>query len=237
MSLLSVENLDVFYGDFRAVRGAHLELAAGQTIAIIGANGAGKSTLLNAIVGLSGRKSGSIRFDGRDIGREPTDRIARAGITMVPEGRRLFGSLTVEDNLLVGLAAERPGPWTLEAVYALFPRLGELSKMTAGSLSGGQQQMVSIGRALMTNPRVLLCDEISLGLAPKIIGDIYRCFETITASGVSVVLIEQNVVQACAAADYVYCMLEGHMSLEGRPEDLSQAQITAAYFGTGEALP
>ncbi|WP_316356177.1 ABC transporter ATP-binding protein [Devosia sp.] len=232
MSLLSVENLEVSYGDFQAVRGASLELEAGQTIAIIGANGAGKSTLLNAIVGLNSQKRGTVRFNGQDITHLRTDRIARAGITMVPEGRRLFGTLTVEDNLMVGLAAERPGPWTIEAIYQLFPRLGELRSMVAGSLSGGQQQMVSIGRALMTNPRVLLCDEISLGLAPKVIGDIYRCFDAITASGVSVVLIEQNVVQACAASGYVYCMLEGRISLEGRPQDLTRAEITAAYFGT-----
>jgi branched-chain amino acid transport system ATP-binding protein len=232
MSLLSVENLEVFYGDFQAVRGASLELEAGQTIAIIGANGAGKSTLLNAIVGLNSQKRGTVRFDGQDITQLRTDRIARAGITMVPEGRRLFGTLTVEDNLMVGLAAERPGPWSIEAIYELFPRLGELRGLIAGSLSGGQQQMVSIGRALMTNPRVLLCDEISLGLAPKVIGDIYRCFDAIAASGVSVVLIEQNVVQACAASAYVYCMLEGRISLEGRPQDLTRGEITAAYFGT-----
>jgi branched-chain amino acid transport system ATP-binding protein len=232
MSLLSIESLDVFYGDFHAIRGVSLDVAESQTIAIIGANGAGKSTLLQAITGLNMQKRGKVSFAGGDISRLRADLIARQGITMVPEGRRLFGSLTVEDNLIVGASTERKGPWTLEAVYQLFPRLGELQKMQASTLSGGQQQMVAIGRALMTNPRLLLCDEISLGLAPKIIGDIYRCFDAIRASGVSIVLIEQNVAQACKASQHIYCLLEGRVSLEGDPRSLSMKEITAAYFGT-----
>jgi branched-chain amino acid transport system ATP-binding protein len=232
MRLLSVENLDVFYGDFHAVRGVNLSIEEGQTLAIIGANGAGKSTLLNAICGLNNQKRGKIIFEGKDITNLRADLITRQGITLVPEGRRLFTSLSVEENLIVGGSAGRPGPWNIEAVYALFPRLGELRKMQAGALSGGQQQMVAIGRALMTNPRLLLCDEISLGLAPKIIGDIYRCFKTISESGVSILLIEQNVVQACSASHKVYCLLEGRVSLEGDPKALSMQAITAAYFGT-----
>jgi branched-chain amino acid transport system ATP-binding protein len=232
MSLLTVENLDVFYGDFHAVRSIDLAVEEGQTIAIIGANGAGKSTLLQAITGLNTQKRGRIAFDGVEIGRLRADLIARRGITMVPEGRRLFGSLTVEDNLLVGGSSGRSGPWTLQAVYELFPRLGELRRMQASTLSGGQQQMVAIGRALMTNPRLLLCDEISLGLAPKIIGDIYRCFDAIRESGVSIVIIEQNVAQACHASQHIYCLLEGRVSLEGQPRTLSMNDITAAYFGT-----
>lgn len=236
MPLLTVENLDVFYGDFHAVRGVSLSLEEGQTVAIIGANGAGKSTLLNALVGLhDGQKRGRVRFGGEDITTRRADLITRAGMTMVPEGRRLFNSLSVEDNLRVGTAAGRPGAWTIAKVYELFPRLGELRAMRAGSLSGGQQQMVAIGRALVTNPRVLLCDEISLGLAPKIIADIYRCFDAIRASGVSIVVIEQNVAQACAAAQYAYCLLEGQVSLEGPTAALSMDEITAAYFGTGHA--
>lgn len=234
MSLLTVESLDVFYGDFQAVSGVSLSLEEGRTVAIIGANGAGKSTLLNAISGMNGRKKGRIGFDGEDITRMRADLIAKAGITMVPEGRRLFGSLTVEENLMLGAAAGRKGVWDVAAIYRLFPRLGELSRMNAARLSGGQQQMVAIGRALMTNPRILLCDEISLGLAPSIIADIYRCFDAIRASGVSIVVIEQNVAQACAAAQYAYCMLEGRISLEGRTDELSMEAITAAYFGTGE---
>jgi branched-chain amino acid transport system ATP-binding protein len=232
MRLLSVENLDVFYGDFHAIRGVNLAIDEGQTLAIIGANGAGKSTLLNALTGLNSQKRGKVTFDGKDITNLRADLIARQGITMVPEGRRLFGSLSVEENLIVGASAGRPGPWNIEAIYALFPRLGELRKMQAAALSGGQQQMVAIGRALMTNPRLLLCDEISLGLAPKIIGDIYRCFRTISESGVSILLIEQNVAQACSASQKVYCLLEGRVSLEGDPKALSMQAITAAYFGT-----
>jgi branched-chain amino acid transport system ATP-binding protein len=232
MPLLSVENLDVFYGDFHAIRGVSLAVEEGQTVAIIGANGAGKSTLLQAITGLNAHKRGNVSFAGTDVARMRADLIARQGITMVPEGRRLFGSLSVEDNLLVGGSTERNGPWTLKAVYDLFPRLGELRRMQAATLSGGQQQMVAIGRALMTNPRLLLCDEISLGLAPKIIGDIYRCFDAIRESGVSVVIIEQNVAQACHASQHIYCLLEGRVSLEGDPRALSMKDITAAYFGT-----
>jgi branched-chain amino acid transport system ATP-binding protein len=232
MPLLSVENLDVFYGDFHAIRGVSLAVEEGQTVAIIGANGAGKSTLLQAITGLNAHKRGNVSFAGTDVARMRADLIARQGITMVPEGRRLFGSLSVEDNLLVGGSTERNGPWTLKAVYDLFPRLGELRRMQASTLSGGQQQMVAIGRALMTNPRLLLCDEISLGLAPKIIGDIYRCFDAIRESGVSVVIIEQNVAQACHASQHIYCLLEGRVSLKGDPRALSMKDITAAYFGT-----
>ena len=235
MSLLRVENLDILYGDFQAVRGVSLAVKEGLTVAIIGANGAGKSTLLNAIVGLHPQKRGTVIFDGKDVTQSRADAIARAGMTLVPEGRRLFGTLSVEDNLKVGAAAGRKGPWTLGEIYHLFPRIGELRHMPAASLSGGQQQMVAIGRALMTNPRILLCDEISLGLAPKVISDIYRCFEEIGASGVSIVVVEQNVAQACAAAQYAYCLLEGKVSLEGPTDDLSMEAITAAYFGSDHA--
>lgn len=231
MPLLEVENLDVFYGDFQAVSGVSLSLDEGQTVAIIGANGAGKSTLLNAVSGINGQKKGTVRFAGEDITRHRADTIAKAGMTMVPEGRRLFNSLTVEDNLKMGESAHRKGPWNVQEIYELFPRLGELRRSEAGSLSGGQQQMVAIGRALMTNPRVLLCDELSLGLAPAIIKDIYRCFDRIRDTGVSIVVIEQNVAQAVAAAGYAYCLLEGRVSLEGATDTLAMDDITAAYFG------
>ena len=236
MPLLQIEDLEVFYGDFRALHGLGLAVEEGQTVSIIGANGAGKSTLLKAITGLERQKKGVIRYAGADITTMRADLIARAGMTMVPEGRRLFATLSVEDNLRMGGAMGRKGPWTLPAIYALFPALQELRDVNAARLSGGQQQMVSIGRALMTNPRLLLCDEISLGLAPKIIQDIYRCFEAVKQSGVSVVLIEQNVTLACAAASYVYCLLEGRVSLAGDPRSLSMKEISAAYFGT-EAHP
>lgn len=231
MSLLTVENLDVFYGDFQAVRGVSLSVEEGRTVAIIGANGAGKSTLLNAIVGLHAQKRGKVRFAGADVTSSRADAIARAGMTMVPEGRRLFGTLSVEDNLKVGAAAGRKGPWTLDEIYRLFPRIGELRHMAASSLSGGQQQMVAIGRALMSNPRVLLCDEISLGLAPVVIRDIYAALPRIKASGASVIVVEQDIGQALKVADRVYCMMEGRVTLEGEPSGLTREEIHAAYFG------
>jgi len=235
MPLLSTDDLRVYYGDFQAVHGVSIEVDEGETVAIIGANGAGKSSLLNAIVGLNPQKRGTVRYDGEDISRWRADAIARAGLTMVPEGRRLFPTLTVEDNLLMGAACRRPGPWSLDTVYELFPRLRDLREMTAARLSGGQQQMVAIGRALMTNPRVLLCDELSLGLAPKVIADIYQCFVAIKRTGVALVLIEQNVAQACAAAQRVYCLLEGRVNLSGDPRTLSMEEISSAYFGTKAA--
>jgi len=232
MPLLEVDNLEVFYGDFRALHGVGLAVDEGRTVSIIGANGAGKSTLLKAITGLETQKKGAIRYAGEDVTTRRADLLARSGMTMVPEGRRLFPGLSVEDNLRMGAESCRKGPWTLEEVYRLFPPLKELRGVGAGRLSGGQQQMVSIGRALMTNPRLLLCDEISLGLAPKVIQDIYRCFDAVKQSGVSVVLIEQNVTLACASASYIYCLLEGRVSLEGDPARLSMPEISAAYFGT-----
>lgn len=232
MALLEVRGLSVFYGDFQAIYDLSLDVDEGRSVAIIGANGAGKSTLLKAITGLNPQKRGSVRFDGKDITTMRASQIGRGGITLVPEGRRLFPTLSVEDNLMMGTSSGRSGPWTLPAIFELFPALVELRHSVAERLSGGQQQMVAIGRALMTNPRLLLCDEISLGLSPKIIGDIYRCFSAIRESGVSIVLIEQNVAQACAAADYAYCLLEGRISLQGQPEDLTMDEISAAYFGT-----
>ncbi len=231
MPLLSVEALDVFYGDFQALHGVSLAVEEGQVVAVIGANGAGKSTLLDAITGLNRHKRGRVEFASTDISRSAAHEVARAGIALVPEGRRLFASLTVEENLLMGLACGRAGHWTLPAVYELFPRLHELRKLGAPQLSGGQQQMVAIGRALLTNPRLLLCDEISLGLAPKVVADIYRCFDAVRASGVAIVLIEQNIVRACSAAQQIYCLLEGRVSLSGPPQSLSRADIANAYFG------
>ncbi len=172
MNLLTLEDVDVFYGDLQATFGVTLHVDEGETIAIIGANGAGKSTLLRAIIGLTPTRRGNIILAGEDITRQRCDLIARRGVALVPEGRRLFSSLTVEENLLMGMARARPGPWTLQSVYALFPAMRELRRQLASDISGGQQQMVAIGRALLTNPRLMLCDELSLGLAPKVINDI-----------------------------------------------------------------
>jgi branched-chain amino acid transport system ATP-binding protein len=233
MPLLETRDLKAFYGDFQALYGIDTRLEAGETIAIIGANGAGKSTYLKAIAGLIRRQADSVLFDGRPIGGEPAAAIVRLGIALVPEGRRLFPSLSVEENLLVGGHGRKVlGPWTLDRVYALFPMLKDRRSQAAPTLSGGQQQMAAIGRALMSNPRILLCDEISLGLAPIIIADIYAALPQIKAEGTSVVLVEQDIAQAMKVSDRVYCFQEGRLSLMGRPQDLTREQIHDAYFGT-----
>ena len=232
MPLLSTHNLTAFYGDFQALYGVDLGFDAGETIAIIGANGAGKSTFLKAIAGLIPSRPDSVLLDGQPIGAKRAADIVKLGIALVPEGRRLFPSLTVEENLLIGGHGRKlPGPWTLDRVYGLFPVLKERRASAAPILSGGQQQMAAIGRALMSNPRVLLCDEISLGLAPIVIADIYAALPQIKTEGTSVVLVEQDIVQAMKAADRVYCFQEGRVSLEGRPGELSRDQIHRAYFG------
>lgn len=230
--LLDVANLDAFYGDFQALFGVDLHLDDGETLAIIGANGAGKSTLLRAVAGLLPCRETAVVLAGKPVGHLPAHGIAHLGIAMVPEGRRLFPSLTVEENLKVGADAfSRGGYWTLEKVFALFPVLQERRAVAATSLSGGQQQMVAIGRALLSNPRVLLCDEISLGLAPVVIRDIYAAMPEIRRGGASVVVVEQDISQALAVADRVYCMMEGRITLEGRPADFGREAIHAAYFG------
>jgi branched-chain amino acid transport system ATP-binding protein len=200
-------------------------------VAIIGSNGAGKSTLLKSIIGLVRAKAEAIYFDGKAIGGNPAYRIIAQGISMVPEGRRLFPSLSVEENLSIGAYSKRQGPWNLEAVYAVFPMLKEKHNVAATALSGGQQQMVAIGRALMANPRLLLCDEISLGLAPVIIKELYAQLERATANGTTLVVVEQDIKQAMAVSDRVYCVREGRVVLEGRPPDLGREEITKAYFG------
>jgi branched-chain amino acid transport system ATP-binding protein len=229
--LLDVRALDAHYGDFQALFGVSLRLAAGQVAAVIGANGAGKSTLLNAIAGLIPARRDAILFDGEPIGDLRANLVVGRGIALVPEGRRLFPSLTVEENLLIGGELRRPGPWTLARVYELFPMLSERRTMPSPALSGGQQQMVAIGRALMSNPRLLLCDEISLGLAPIVVREIYARLPAIVAEGISLVIVEQDIVQALKAADHVYCLQEGRMALEGSPRTLTRAAISAAYFG------
>ena len=229
--LLQVEALDAFYGDFQALFGVGLRVEAGQAVAIIGANGAGKSTLLKSIAGLMPARPGAIRFDGAAIGALPAHAIAARGITLVPEGRRLFASLTVEENLLIGGQLGRGGPWSLARVYALFPALAERARMPAPSLSGGQQQMVALGRALMSNPRLMLCDELSLGLAPIVVRDIYAALPAILAEGTSLVIVEQDIVQALRAASHAYCLQEGRVALAGAARALTREAIAAAYFG------
>ena len=231
MPLLEVRGLDGFHGDFQALHGLDFEIDEREAVAIVGANGAGKSTLLAAILGsLSGTK-GTIRFDQRDLLGLPPYGIAREGIALVPEGRRLFPSLSVRENIEIGAATGRTGDWTTDRIRELFPALKRLWDMPVGRISGGQQQMVSIGRALMLQPRLLLCDEISLGLAPKVVGEIYECFSAIREGGVALVLVEQDVARARSETDRLYCLLEGRFCLSGVSSELSLTDISNAYFG------
>jgi len=229
--LLEVKAIDAFYGQFQALFGVSLRVRPGQIIAVIGANGAGKSTLLKAIAGLMHPHTGEILFDGASNTHLPAFDVLRRGVALVPEGRRLFPSLTVEENLLIGGQSRRPGPWTLARVYELFPALEERRRLPAPALSGGQQQMAAIGRALMANPRLLLCDEISLGLAPIVVRDIYTRMPQIVAEGSSLMVVEQDIMLALRAANHVYCLQEGHIALEGPAHELTRETISAAYFG------
>ena len=229
--LLDVRALDAFYGDFQALFGVTLSVAPGEVVAVIGANGAGKSTLLKCIAGAIRSGRDRILFDGEPIGDQPAHAVVRRGIALVPEGRRLFASLSVEENLLIGGQVGRPGPWTLARIYDLFPVLGERRRLPSTSLSGGQQQMVAIGRALMSNTKLLLCDEISLGLAPIVVREVYTRLPAIVAEGSSLVIVEQDIVQALAAANHVYCLQEGRVALTGSAGTLTRDAISAAYFG------
>jgi len=231
MTLLRTQNLSAFYGDFQALFDINISVEEGKNVAIIGANGAGKTTFLRAIAGAIATGAHTVVFDGKPIGHKTPHEIVRLGIAMVPEGRRLFPSLSVEENLLLGTHSERKGPWTLKRVYELFPRLFDLRHLPAPSLSGGQQQMAALGRGLMSNPRLLLCDELSLGLAPVVIRDIYQCLGAITAQGTTVVLVEQDINRALDAATRFYCFQEGHLALTAPTENFDRAAITAAYFG------
>ncbi|MEL6463455.1 MAG: ABC transporter ATP-binding protein [Pseudomonadota bacterium] len=232
MALLQTEGLVAHYGDFQALFGVDIELRDAETIAIIGANGAGKTTLMRSISGVLRNEARSVSFDGAAIGDRSADEIMAQGVAMVPEGRKLFPSLSVEENLLIGTYGRKTtGHWTLKTVYDLFPILGERRNNPGTALSGGQQQMVAIGRALMSNPRVLLCDEISLGLAPVVIKDIYKAIPQIKAAGASLIVVEQDIAQAMAVADRVYCMMEGRVTLSGTPDSLSRDDIHNAYFG------
>ncbi len=235
-ALLDVQGLTAHYGDFQALFGVNLHLDPGEAIAIIGANGAGKTTLMRAITGIARVTGGSVRLDGSEITRLAAPDILTRGIAMVPEGRRLFPSLSVEENLRIGAHARSGnGYWTLERLYEVFPILRERRNSPGTALSGGQQQMVAIGRALMSNPQVLLCDELSLGLAPVVIKEIYASFPRIRESGTSVIVVEQDIGQALKVADRVYCMMEGRVTLSGRPDELSRAAIHDAYFGVSHA--
>jgi branched-chain amino acid transport system ATP-binding protein len=231
VTLLRLEGVSSFYSDFQALFGVSLEVAEGETVAIIGANGAGKSTLLGSVAGTVQVVGGEIRLDGAEITRlEPHSRVG-LGISLVPEGRRIFPSLSAEENLLVGAYRKRPGSWGVAKVYELFPLLSRVARTPGWSLSGGEQQALAIGRALMANPRLLLLDEVSLGLAPVVVKQLYETIPVIAEAGTTILLVEQDIGQALSAADRVYCLLEGRISLHGRAEEIGREQISAAYFG------
>jgi branched-chain amino acid transport system ATP-binding protein len=231
MSLLRVRSLSAFYGSFQALFDVSLEADEGETVAVIGANGAGKSTVLRAIAGALPVTPAAVEFDGRRVGGRPAHELVARGIVMVPEGRRIFPSLSVEENLRVGAYRGRPGPWSLARVYDLFPVLAARRGQPGTNLSGGEQQMLAIGRGLMANPRVLLVDEISLGLAPLVVRALYQVLRAVTREGTTAILVDQDVSEIMQLAQRVYCLRKGAVSLEGRPADLTRHRIAAAYFG------
>jgi len=234
-ALLSVECLEAHHGLLHAVRGVSLRLAEGEKLALVGANGAGKTTLLRALAGAHPVTAGTVRFDGADVTRLPAHRRVGLGIALVPEGRRLFPDMTVVENLLVAGRHRRPGPWTVDAVLDAFPLLRPLRDRRAAALSGGEQQATAIGRALMTNPRLLLLDEVSLGLAPLAVDAVYDSLTRLIATGTTVILVEQDLGRGMRIADRVACLLEGRIVLEGAAADLTRDEVTEAYFGLGGA--
>ena len=229
--MLRAQGITAAYGDAQALFGIDFSMSVGEIVALIGANGAGKSTFLKTITGLLLLRSGELEFEGQSLRSLDAADIVKLGIAMVPEGRRLFPSLTVEENLLMGALSGRKGSWNLSRVFQLFPILEEKRNVPSTSLSGGQQQMVAIGRALMSNPRLLLCDEISLGLAPVVIREIYAALPSIMEEGMSLLIVEQDVQLAMQASSRVVCLQEGLVSLEGKSSELSRDQISKAYFG------
>jgi branched-chain amino acid transport system ATP-binding protein len=229
--LLAVEDMSVFYDKFRAIDRVDITVGAGEIVSIIGANGAGKSTLLKAIIGQADRVEGRISFAGGDIIGRSTEAIVASGVMLVPEGRRLFPSLTVEENLRLGADVGRKGEIGFTDIWRLFPMLEERRRQKAGSLSGGQQQMVALGRALLANPRLLLCDEISFGLAPRVINELYTLIPGIKQRGIGILIVEQDIERSLAVADRFYCLLEGKVSLTGRPREVTRDLVMTHYFG------
>ena len=240
MSLLAVEQLDARHGLLQAVRDVSFTVSEGEILALVGANGAGKTTLLRSISGAHRTTAGRVLFNGNDISAVPPSGRVRLGIALVPEGRRLFTGMTVEENLLVAGQTRRSGGWNLETVLDAFPMLRPCLKRRSGDLSGGQQQATAIGRALMTNPRVLLLDEVSLGLSPLAVNMVYESLQTVIAEGrTTIVLVEQDLSRVLRIATRVACMLEGRIVLEGKAADLTREAVTEAYFGLrrGEGGP
>jgi branched-chain amino acid transport system ATP-binding protein len=235
-AVLTAEDLDVFYGHMQALHAVSLRVHPNETVALIGANGAGKSTLLSTLAGAKLPQRGTVRWEGRDVTHVPDHRRVRMGVSLTPEGRRLFTSLTVEENLQVGSRAKRQGDWTLERAYEVFPLVAKLRNRRADALSGGERQAVAIARSLMSNPRLLLLDEVSLGLAPLIVDQLYESLGAVIGQGTSLVLVEQDLERAMDVCDRLYCILEGRIVLSGTPRDVTRDEVVAAYFGTREDL-
>lgn len=229
--MLEIQQLDAFYSDFQALFGIDLRVDRGEIVAIIGANGAGKSTTMRAITGLLKSKPDMVRWQGDAIGHMRADQIAALGIAMVPEGRQLFPSLSVEENLLIGGRTKRAGSWSLNRLYEIFPVLGERRNQPSTSLSGGQQQLTAIGRALMANPVMILFDEISLGLAPIVIQQVYDAMPDIISDGMAALIVEQDINRALSISDRVYCLSEGRVALESSSDEITREAISRAYFG------
>jgi len=232
--LLQVERLDAFYGQLQALRGVSLAVGAGEALAVIGANGAGKTTLFRAILGLERSDRGDVVFDGESIRGLPAHRIVRRGIALVPEGRRIFPSLSVDENLRVAEdhhPARRARRWTRERVYDLFPDLRPAAARRGDHISGGQQQMLAIGRALLCEPRLILCDEVSLGLAPLVVKALYEALAAIRREGVTLVFVEQDVTRSISFSDHLICLHQGVVRLEGPSASRSLEEVRRAYFG------
>jgi branched-chain amino acid transport system ATP-binding protein len=231
MSLLSIRDLDVRHGLLQAVRGVSFDIAEGEVLALVGANGAGKTTLLRSIAGAHLPASGQVLLGGQDITAVPSHKRIAMGIALVPEGRRLFSQMTVEENLLLGKTSDRKGDWTIERVFDAFPNLKPRRRAKTGHLSGGEQQATAIGRALMSNPDILLLDEVSLGLSPLVVDRVYAQLQALLSSGTTIVLVEQDLGRAMSVASRVICMLEGRIVLDRPAEGVTRDEITKAYFG------
>ncbi|MCW1934905.1 ABC transporter ATP-binding protein [Pararhodobacter zhoushanensis] len=225
--MLQLDEVSAWYGQARALDAVTLTVETGQTHALVGANGAGKSTLLRLLCGLVPVYTGTITLNGKPY--DPR-KASADGVALVPEGRLLFDSLTVEENVILG-ARDRAGPWSLTALYALFPILSEKRHARPSDLSGGQQQMVAIARALATNPAVLLCDEIALGLAPAVVGDVYVALARVRAQGMTVLLVDQDIARACRVSTHVTCLLKGRVSHQAPAAGVTAQSLRAAYFG------
>jgi branched-chain amino acid transport system ATP-binding protein len=235
MSILEIQNLTARHGLLEAVRGVSFSVSKGETLALVGANGAGKTTLLRTLAGGHAAAGGKILLNGDDVTALPSHKRVRAGIALVPEGRRMFASMTVRENLLLGAEAGRKGDWSVERVLEIFPNLQKRLHSKTGHLSGGEQQATAIGRALMSNPDILILDEVSLGLSPLIVDRVYASLDGLMKSGTTIILVEQDLTRAMRVADRLLCMLEGRVVLEGPAASLTRDQVTDAYFGLGRA--